>query len=330
MNAGFALKRAGSRTSSAVPLIRSGPGWTMLSRLVCSIRNRSTCGVLGISGGKCPLSPSGATNPGPAFGRTLVRDARVAPKLALGDRRLAETLDSPGGQWGGAVGEIGPGPGLRECAVDGVDKEVGAAGDRRRDPSLDPDAERTALAINDRDNPVLARRSRRGAGQEQLHVRRRDRRRRLRRQDERRDDLTALEVEIDPTPGRRDPVGPRAAVEDVVAGTAGHHVVAVPAGDPRVPPAGRDPIVTGPADQDGGHPNVPSDPDVVVAALSVDHDRSDQPGRNPRGLAAGDPHDDLFAAPSGSQLDRVRQFVAEDPEHAAREARQDRRHGAVL
>ena len=37
----------------------------MLSRLVLSIPYRSTCGVNMIPGGKCPLIPTGATNPGP-------------------------------------------------------------------------------------------------------------------------------------------------------------------------------------------------------------------------------------------------------------------------
>ena len=37
----------------------------MLSRFVCSMANKSTCGVLGIPGGKCCPTPIGATNPGP-------------------------------------------------------------------------------------------------------------------------------------------------------------------------------------------------------------------------------------------------------------------------
>ena len=37
----------------------------MLSRLVCSIANRSTSGVFEMPGGNCPPTPIGATKPGP-------------------------------------------------------------------------------------------------------------------------------------------------------------------------------------------------------------------------------------------------------------------------
>ena len=37
----------------------------MLSRLVLSMSNKSTCGVNMMPGGKWPLIPTGATNPGP-------------------------------------------------------------------------------------------------------------------------------------------------------------------------------------------------------------------------------------------------------------------------
>ena len=55
MNCGSMLNRLGSGMSSAVPRMRSGPGLMMLSRLVCSISNRSTCGVNMTRGGKWPL-----------------------------------------------------------------------------------------------------------------------------------------------------------------------------------------------------------------------------------------------------------------------------------
>src|SRR4051794_40311216 len=45
-----------------------GPGLTMLSRLVCSIRNRSTWGVNWMRGGKWAFLPTAATNPGPRSG----------------------------------------------------------------------------------------------------------------------------------------------------------------------------------------------------------------------------------------------------------------------
>ena len=64
-NAGSALNRSAVGVSSAVPLIRSGPGRNVESRLVCSIWNRSTCGVNAIPGGKWALIPTAATNPGP-------------------------------------------------------------------------------------------------------------------------------------------------------------------------------------------------------------------------------------------------------------------------
>src|SRR5262249_57556933 len=62
MNAGSALNRLFRTMSSAVPRMWSGPGLMMLSRLVCSVGNRSTCGVNGTRGGKCPFVPIGATN----------------------------------------------------------------------------------------------------------------------------------------------------------------------------------------------------------------------------------------------------------------------------
>ena len=42
----------------------------MLSRFVCSMPNRSTCGVCAIAGGKCPPMPTGATKPGPRIVRS--------------------------------------------------------------------------------------------------------------------------------------------------------------------------------------------------------------------------------------------------------------------
>jgi hypothetical protein len=62
---GSTLKRVVRWISSAVPLMPSGPGRRRLSRLVCSMANRSTCGVNGTLGGKWPLMPMGATKPGP-------------------------------------------------------------------------------------------------------------------------------------------------------------------------------------------------------------------------------------------------------------------------
>src|SRR5947209_18869031 len=35
------------------------------SQLVCSMSNRSTCGVRAMLGGKCDFTPTGATKPGP-------------------------------------------------------------------------------------------------------------------------------------------------------------------------------------------------------------------------------------------------------------------------
>src|SRR2546428_595544 len=58
--------------SSAVPLTPSGPGRVKLSRLVCSMANRSTCGVKAIFGGKWPWMPMAATKPGPR-----IRERRV-------------------------------------------------------------------------------------------------------------------------------------------------------------------------------------------------------------------------------------------------------------
>src|SRR5258708_2220913 len=55
------LNRLASVTSLAVLLGRPlATGWRMLSRLLASIFERSTGGVNGIPGGKCPLIPTGA------------------------------------------------------------------------------------------------------------------------------------------------------------------------------------------------------------------------------------------------------------------------------
>ena len=64
--AGLALNRLGQRdVVGRRPDAGRRPGWIRLSRLVCSIWNRSTCGVNGTRGGKCPFVPIGATKPGP-------------------------------------------------------------------------------------------------------------------------------------------------------------------------------------------------------------------------------------------------------------------------
>ena len=62
------LNRLESVMSSAVPLMWSAPGLMMLSRLVASISNRSTCGVNMTPAGKWPFNPIGATRPGPRSG----------------------------------------------------------------------------------------------------------------------------------------------------------------------------------------------------------------------------------------------------------------------
>ena len=51
----------------------------MLSRLVLSMSYRSTCGVNMMPGGKCPLIPTGATNP--AHTASSRRWDRVRPGL---------------------------------------------------------------------------------------------------------------------------------------------------------------------------------------------------------------------------------------------------------
>src|SRR6516165_3228751 len=56
------------KATGADPLL----GWlTKLSRLVCSMPNRSTSGVKETPGGKCPPTPIGATYPGPYRGDVL-------------------------------------------------------------------------------------------------------------------------------------------------------------------------------------------------------------------------------------------------------------------
>src|SRR5262249_6402861 len=67
MKAGLALNRLWS-TSWLACLMPSAPGWMMLSRLVYSMANRSTVGVLLTLGGKWPPLLTGATKPGPKRG----------------------------------------------------------------------------------------------------------------------------------------------------------------------------------------------------------------------------------------------------------------------
>ena len=133
-NAGLMSNRPMSGMSSAVPRTPSGPGWMLPSRLVCSMANRSTSGVLGTFGGKWAPMRTGATYPGPALSGVDVRDVRVGRDLPLGDGRLAQVAHRPRGERGLVVAEERPGPGQGHGSVDGEHSQGRVAEDHGRHP----------------------------------------------------------------------------------------------------------------------------------------------------------------------------------------------------
>ncbi len=87
----------------------------MLSRLVCSIWNRSTCGVNITRAGKWPFFPIGATKPGPRkveFGSGMFGLASISRAESSSTGRCSGSSARSAGL---AIGEEGPGPRLGDA-----------------------------------------------------------------------------------------------------------------------------------------------------------------------------------------------------------------------
>ncbi len=181
------LKRLGKMMSSAVPLMWSGPGLMMLSRLVCSIWNRSTCGVKGMLGGKCPPMPTGATKPGPRRVElgSVMSGLESTSRCVMVDWLMNWTVREVNGaallEKNAPVRASARAPSMAKVSVAGSLVICG------RDVALDAHAQQIAAAIDDGDDGIVAGRGRRGAiqqladvtgGQDRVGVGRGDRSRR--------------------------------------------------------------------------------------------------------------------------------------------------------
>ena len=172
-NAGSTLKRPGSRTSSAVPLIRSGPGWTRLSRLVCSMENRSTAGVNGTRGGKCAFSPIGATKPGPRrveFASVMFGFDSTS-RWVMVDWLMNWTVRDVSGAAllanSAAVRASASAPSTAKVSAAASPVIAGAT------PALDAHAQDVAAPVDDGDDRVVAGRGRRRPPEQLAHLGRR-------------------------------------------------------------------------------------------------------------------------------------------------------------